>query len=195
MIKYENLSALATPIDALTPHPDNYNEGNVDLIAESLRVNGQYKPIVYRAETNEVVAGNHTLLAAKQLGWHTIAAIGLDIDDTTARRILIVDNQSARVSNFDDDALLSLIESLPSLEGTGFNEDIKKDLEALTAPPDLDALAEQVGDFEPEQAWPIIKIKVHPTVVSAWKEHIARYDGRESAAFAALLGIKTETSE
>lgn len=51
----------------------NPRRGDVAAIAESLTRHGQYRPIVVNAgsltgRVNEVLAGNHTLLAAKHLG-------------------------------------------------------------------------------------------------------------------------------
>lgn len=65
----ETLSALAVPIDSLTPYQDNLRRGDLEAIKESLSVNGQYRPIVANRRTGEVLAGNHTLRAAEQLGW------------------------------------------------------------------------------------------------------------------------------
>jgi ParB/Sulfiredoxin domain len=56
------------PIDDLVPFPGNPRRGNVAAIKQSLEENGQYRPIVVRRQTREVLAGNHTLQAAKELG-------------------------------------------------------------------------------------------------------------------------------
>ena len=65
----ETLSALAVPIDSLTPYQDNPRRGDLEAIKESLAANSQYRPIVASRRTGEVLAGNHTLRAAEQLGW------------------------------------------------------------------------------------------------------------------------------
>jgi len=116
------LAKLSTPIDELMTHPDNPLRGNVDAIAESLRTHGQYRPIV-ADEAGVVLAGNHTLLAARQLGWTEIAAVFVDVDEDTARRILLVDNRTADLGTYDDTRLVELLRSIATtddaLTGTG----------------------------------------------------------------------------
>ena len=81
-------------LDDLTPWPRNPRRGNVELIAESLKAHGQYRPIVVRKATKEVLAGNHTLAAAKRLGWEKIGATFVDVDAETAERIVLIDNRA-----------------------------------------------------------------------------------------------------
>lgn len=131
---FDGLAALAIPIDQLEEHPENYNRGDVDAIAESLRANGQYKAIVYDKNTGHVLAGNHTLRAARQLGWTQIAATGIDTDEATARKILAADNQIAKKSVYDEALLSDLLSALPDLEGTGFTDDDLDDLLAAAEP-------------------------------------------------------------
>ena len=52
-------------LEDLEPFPGNARRGNVDLILDSLRANGQYKPLTVRrhGDALTVLAGNHTLLA------------------------------------------------------------------------------------------------------------------------------------
>jgi hypothetical protein len=49
----------------------------------------------------EVLAGNHRLIAARELGWEHLAVVCMDVDEEQARRILLVDNRSsdARATN------------------------------------------------------------------------------------------------
>ena len=68
-------------VGELQPFHKNPRRGNVEMIAESLQINGQYRAIVVNVGTHtgrplEVLAGNHTLAAAKQLGWKQITATG-----------------------------------------------------------------------------------------------------------------------
>ena len=83
----ETLAGLAVAVDTLVPYGANPRRGDVSRIAESLSVNGQYRPIVVREQTREVLAGNHTLAAAKSLGWGEIAATFVSCDDEQAKRI------------------------------------------------------------------------------------------------------------
>ena len=122
------------PVSDLVPFGGNARIGNVDLIAESLRVNGQYRPIVVRRGTNEILAGNHTWKAAQTLGWQTLKATYVEVDDEGARRIVLVDNRANDVAGYDDVRLADLLTSLASLEGSGFtSEDLDALLASLTA--------------------------------------------------------------
>jgi hypothetical protein len=128
---HSTLEKLIVPIDGLVHYGKNPRRGDVDKIAESLLFNGQYKPITVRAGTNEVLAGNHTLKAAKQLGWDRIAVTFVDVDDDTAARIVLVDNRTNDVATYDLPELTELLQSMPDLDGTGYTV---PDLEALLRP-------------------------------------------------------------
>lgn len=129
------LEQLKVPVDGLVPYARNPRRGNTDLIAESLTHHGQYRPIVVRAHTNEVLAGNHTLAAAKQLGWTQIAATFVDCTDDQAARIVLVDNRANDVADYDDAELAALLQEVGDLAGTGFDEDALANLaEGLVEP-------------------------------------------------------------
>ncbi len=72
--------ARLVPIGSLKPFGGNPRRGDVAAIRESLRVNGQYRPVVVRRETSEVLAGNHTLKAAGEEGWQELWATFVDVD-------------------------------------------------------------------------------------------------------------------
>lgn len=115
----------------------NARRGNVDVIADSLRTNGQFKPIVVNKGThtgrpNEVLAGNHTLRAVLQLRntepddprWQTIDTYVIDVDDEAATRIVLADNRTSDLGGYDDSLLLYLLESVDhDLDGTGYDEE------------------------------------------------------------------------
>lgn len=131
------------PVAELRTYHRNPRVGNTDAIAQSLRVNGQYRPIVVNRGThtgrpNEVLAGNHTLKAARDLGWETIAAVTVDVDEDQAARIVLADNKTADDAAYDDRLLLELLADLPDLEGTGYRP---KDIEEIEK-----ALAENSAD-------------------------------------------------
>lgn len=119
----DSLLELAVDVDQLVPYRTNPRRGDVGRIAESLEANGQYRPIVVRRSTNEVLAGNHTLLAVRELGWPKVAATFVDVDDDQAARIVLVDNRTNDLAGYDDDLLLELLQSIPDLGGTGFTSE------------------------------------------------------------------------
>jgi len=137
------------PLEDLRPFPGNPRRGDVTLIADSLRHHGQYRPIVANRRNHQVLAGNHTLAAARTLGWPEIAVTWVDVDDNTAARIVLIDNRANDLAGYDDQALADLLSSLPELEGTGYDDAALAELlasvqdrPALTDPDDAPALAE-----------------------------------------------------
>lgn len=120
------------PVKDLRIYHRNARRGNVDEIKKSLGINGQYKPIVinqgtYTTRQNEVLAGNHTLKAARDLGWTTIAGVFVDVDDDQARKINLADNRTADLGTYDKELLAAEISQLTSLHGSGYSqEDLDK---------------------------------------------------------------------
>lgn len=110
------------PIKSIKTYDKNPRIGNVDAIAESLETSGQFKPIVVNKRTSQILAGNHTFLAARKLGWDTIYVSFVDVDDETAKRIVLADNKTADMGEYDDSVLAELIASLPDISGTGYSE-------------------------------------------------------------------------
>jgi ParB-like chromosome segregation protein Spo0J len=106
-------------------YPGNARRGDIEKIAKSLRTNGQYRPIIVRRETSEILAGNHTYQAAQLLGWDTILVTYLDgLTDAQARKIVLVDNKTNDAAGYDDHALAQLLAELEGDHtGTGFEED------------------------------------------------------------------------
>lgn len=118
----DTLAELAVDITTLKPYPSNARRGDIDTIKESLRVNGQYRPVVVNRRTMEVLAGNHTLQAAQALEWTHVAATFVDATDEQARRIVLIDNRANDIATYDDEALAELLQELDGdFAGTGFD--------------------------------------------------------------------------
>src|SRR5205823_2971895 len=128
----ETLRGLTVPIERLTPHPRNARQGDIGAISESLRYHGQFRPIVVNKRDNTVLAGNHTLAAARALGWEQIAATFVDVDDEEAARILLADNRLNDLATNNPGQLASLLQELAAtpaaLSGTGYDGDALDDL-------------------------------------------------------------------
>jgi DNA modification methylase len=146
-----DLTVYEMPIDALVGYAGNPRVGNVAAIAESLRINGQYRPIVVRKETREVLAGNHTLKAATSLGWKTVkATIVENISDEAAARIVLADNRLNDVASYDNKALAEMLQQLETLSGTGYDkayldyllDGLKDEPQQLTDPDDVPEVPE-----------------------------------------------------
>ena len=124
----ESLASLAVPIGDLVPYYRNPRTGDLAAIAESLTVNGQYKAIVVNRGThtgrpNEILAGNHTFAAARELGWDDIAATWVDVGEEAASRIVVVDNRTSDLAGYDSALLVDILADLPDLQGTGYDQE------------------------------------------------------------------------
>jgi ParB-like chromosome segregation protein Spo0J len=119
-------------IDAVKPYPGNARQGDIDGIVQSLRMNGQFRPIVVRKETQEILAGNHTWKAAKKAGWTHINVTFVEgITDEAATRIVLADNRYNDLATYNVPDLTALLESLQGdLSGTGFDNYVATNLEA-----------------------------------------------------------------
>jgi ParB-like chromosome segregation protein Spo0J len=120
-------------LSLLKPYPGNARAGDVELIQESVELNGQYKPMCVNRRTNEVLGGNHLLHALLAAGRKRGKVVWVDVDETQARKINLVLNRAHDMGSYDFEALLALASDGP-LEGTGF--------EAYT----LEILSEQSRD-------------------------------------------------
>ena len=128
---------LAVPTADLRLHPDNPRRGDLPALKGSLAFHGQYRPIVVNRQTMEVLVGNHTLRAARELGWTEIAATFVDVGPEQGRRILAVDNRTNDLAGYDSQALAALLTELGDLDGTGYDDDALADLLDELAPPPL----------------------------------------------------------
>ena len=124
---YPDLMPLLVPLRDLHQHPGNPNNADMDLIRESILLNGYYAPIIID-QAGQILAGNHRYAVMAELGEPAIPAIRIDPDTVVGKRILLVDNESTR-KGWDDPALrLSLLReiadaNLPTaILGTGYSE-------------------------------------------------------------------------
>lgn len=116
------------PANLLHPHPYNPNRGDMDAIAESVKVNGFYGAVTVRDHPEhpgefEILAGEHRWrTAVDEAGDPTVLVpcIIADYDDVGAARVLLADNETAKRSTYDPDTLTHILQTLGSTEGTGF---------------------------------------------------------------------------
>ena len=143
-------------VDKLVPHPRNVNIGDDRAIRESIENSGFFGTLVVQAGSNVVIAGNHRLKAAKQLGMDKVPCVFVDVDDERALRMLLADNRTARQGHDDRDALADLLTELADgddgLLGTGYDDDF---LAKLTADPDPTPVVDANGDKGAER-WAVI---------------------------------------
>jgi len=110
-----DLAPLAFPVARLDLLAGNPRVGNVEAVARSLARFGQHRPAVARRKRGgrgEVIAGNHMLLAARQLGWKELAVVWVEDSDTEAKARALADNRTADLGIYDDVLLANMIESI-----------------------------------------------------------------------------------
>lgn len=117
----------------LREHPDNPNQGDDDIVEESVDANGWYGAITAQKSTGYILAGNTRFRVAQEKGASEIPVIWKDVDDETATKIMLADNQTARRASLDEEKVSELLASLPDLTGTGFDSvlhPLERDIEA-----------------------------------------------------------------
>lgn len=165
-----------TSIRSLKPHPKNARRGNLDLITESLATHGQYRPVVINQD-GVILAGHHVVQAAKKLGWTQVATVTVTVNDAQAIKILLADNRTADLASYSEPQLLSLLESLPSLDATGYGA---ADITALDSiiHGDLDLDPDTSQKDEPDPLSPEVQVTIGPLfqfdlprdIYEAWKD-------------------------
>lgn len=164
MVRYhDDLKPLLHDIDSVEPHPENYNNGDVDEIATSIQKIGMYGPIKVQRSTGYIVAGNHTWMACKMLNATQVPIVYADLDDEEAISVLVRDNELARAAKPDHYQLVQLLDRIKTnegnLEGVGRTE---QDLENLRK------LIEIPVEYDEYGQWPTLTIKVPPHVRTAF---------------------------
>jgi site-specific DNA-methyltransferase (adenine-specific) len=168
------------PIGSVRAAKRNPRRGDVVVIKESLAANGQYRPLVVNRPTMEVLAGNHTLVAARELGWETILVGFVDVSEGHATRIKLVDNRSSDLACWDDAELAELLGEVEDLTGTGFS---RADLDAL-----LDLVSADVPVAEDEvPALPEQPVTQPGDVLVLGRHRLACGDARDEALIDQLM--------
>lgn len=178
---HADLAPLLRGIDDVQPAPYNYNNGDVEAVEESIIVSGMYRPIYVQRSTGHIIAGNHTWQACKTLGSEVIPVVVLDVDDTNAKRIMVADNQTARLAQPDNGLLMALLDEIPDADvGTGFTA---TDIETLRL---LNEIPLDTDDSFAQ--WPTFTVKVPPHVLRAFM-HITHEADDDRQRFELLLRL------
>jgi DNA modification methylase len=125
------------PIGSIRPYENNprVNDAGVDAVAASIREFGFNQPIVVD-EQDVIIVGHTRYKAAVKLGMAMVPVyVARGLTPAQARAYRVADNQTATLSQWDDDRLLLELISLQDadfdLSLTGFSDD---ELQALLAP-------------------------------------------------------------
>jgi hypothetical protein len=129
-------------IGRLKTHPRNVNQSDLGAVIESIKAHGFYGSLTVQRGTCFVLAGNHRLLAARQLGFDALPVTWVDVSPETALRLMLVDNRSTRLGNDNPAALAELLAELAGTEtglgAIGYDGDDLDQLLSDMAPPDID---------------------------------------------------------
>lgn len=188
------------PADLAVYHR-NPRKGDLGVIAASLKVHGQYRPIVanigsYTDRPGEVLAGNHTLMAFRDLQasypadprWEKILVHWVDVDEDRAARIVLADNRTAQLGGLDSDTLYGLLGDVADLEGSGYDQAYLDMLSELDSgpPAHADHVSDPVADSEEDDGPVKLRLRLPWAVVQKWREHRKRF-ADDSAALSAVL--------
>ena len=118
------------PLDQLHPDPDNartHSGRNVAAVKESLVSNSQYAPLVVNKSDMVIVVGNCRYQAMQMLGWTEADCVLMDLTPEQVRRLSILDNRTAELSEWEPAMLKDMVGDLEAY-GTdigrlGFDED------------------------------------------------------------------------
>ena len=142
---HEQSRGLLVPIDQVSPYENNANNGDVDIVRDSIETNGFYGAVIAQKDTGVLIAGHTRYEALLSLGAAQIPVIWVQTSNVQAARMRLVDNRSTRMGK-DDPALLleELQEILEAdkdmlLAGTGYLEtDLEEIRRLLDEPLDFD---------------------------------------------------------
>jgi hypothetical protein len=107
-----SLGNLLVEIGTLVELPGNPRKGNVEAIMASYKEFGQLKPIVIKTNddgTSTVIAGNHQVRAARQLGWTHVAAVPFEADEARAVAFALADNRISELGHTDQSLAADLL--------------------------------------------------------------------------------------
>lgn len=94
----------------LVLHPRNPRKGNLAAVRQSIERNGFVGALVANRRTRHVLAGNHRLMAARDLGLSEVPVIWVDVPPSREVRILLADNRASDLGAYDDAALVALLQ-------------------------------------------------------------------------------------
>jgi ParB-like chromosome segregation protein Spo0J len=110
----------------LREHPLNPRRGNMEAVKESIDNNGFFGTIVANKRTGYILAGNHRARAARAAGLDAVDVAWVDVDEDAEQRILLADNRTSDLGDYDNEALATLLDGLAQsqagLVGTGYDQ-------------------------------------------------------------------------
>jgi ParB-like chromosome segregation protein Spo0J len=118
-------------VSELKPHPKNARKSDNAAIDQSIAANGFYGAVCVQRSTGFILAGKHRWERAAAAAITEIPVLWLDVDDKAALKILAADNRVLDNAEYDQEALVTLLNTIASdcgtLDGSGYViEDLDK---------------------------------------------------------------------
>lgn len=150
-VKFVNAGTSTEPIDSITPHPLNPNEGDVETIRGSIQENGFYGFVVCQKSSRRILIGEHRWKGLKEEGAEEVPILWVDVTDKEAIDILLADNRTGELAKRIPEKLAEALAQRSKrkpLRATGYTEDHVRKLK--------EALARQKGlDIEEDETPPV----------------------------------------
>lgn len=146
-IRLLNLESSLVSPDDVKIHEVNPRQGDVGALCVSFQENGFYGSVIVDKRDGRVLAGNHRVMAARQLGMMQIPVQYVETDgDIHALKVLLADNRHSDLATYDNNLLAELLQTVAgadSLLGTGYDGDDLDDL-LRKVTPDRDFTNEEI---------------------------------------------------
>lgn len=132
---------LLVPIDQVNPYENNANNGDVEIVRDSIEVNGFYGAVIAQKGTGTLIAGHTRYEALLSLGAEQIPVIWVQTNNVQAARMRLVDNRSTRMGKDDPALLLEELQQIIEadaemlLAGTGYLENDLEEIRAMLDEP------------------------------------------------------------
>lgn len=175
-------------LGTLRAHPRNYREHPADQLAHiraSLREHGQYRNVVIARE-GTILAGHGVVQGMLAEGWShgSVIRLPIDPDSVQALKVLTGDNEMSKLAEVDDAtflALLTEVQSMDNLLGTGYDEMMLSNLQYVTSPP--------MPEQDAEQEWAEAGMPEHDAGKEPFKLVVSFRSEDDRARFTAASGL------
>ena len=181
------------PLDDVQPAERNPKQHAVRDVMESIRRFGWTAPVILDERTGRLVAGHGRLTALRAIRDENlpvpdgVQTTGTDwlvpvvrgwrsADEAHATAALIADNKLSENGGWDDRALAELLDELgdysPDLmAATGYSEhELKAMVDAFAGFPDMDDLADDVGEPTESDGHVRVAFKVPKEIATLWRQ-------------------------
>lgn len=190
-------------LGALAPAERNAKRHDQGALGRSMDAHGFLEGLVLDERTGRLLGGHgrmEQLQARKAAGgappdglmvtddgdWLVPVQRGVHSrDDLHAEAMGLVLNRLVERGGWDPQLLTQQLQELEAKQGgldaTGFTRaDLDDMLAAYGPPPDLGDLQDRLGQPQPEDFWPVLRIKVSPALKARWDAATAGVDGTDA---------------